>query len=143
MIGLVVMAVLLVLGGVALALVGLRFRAAIRGFNARAVAAQGVVVGSRMHRMGSGIRREVFFPQLEIRTREGASVIVDGLGEHEPPAPGAVRPVLYDPADPREASFTGPRGQARLPETLIVLGGTLVISGIALAALVLTVLPRG
>ncbi|MDQ3031609.1 MAG: DUF3592 domain-containing protein [Myxococcota bacterium] len=129
---------LFMLAGAGLAVLGLRVRRSIASFNARAITAEGVVVGSTPRRVEIGSTpTTIHFPHVEITTRDGRRVTVDGPGERTAPAPGERRALLYDPQAPTEVSFSGPRGQARMPEMLVGGGAVLVLSGIGFLALAL------
>lgn len=128
-------AAMLLLMGVPLLALGLVFRGRNAGFNRRAVSTEGRVVGARKHRMTStSIPRWVYFPTVRYTTDDGVELEASAPGEREPPAEGTRVPLLYDPADPEQVSFTGPRGAAGVARALAGLGCVLVLGGLATAA---------
>ncbi len=127
-------AAMLLAMGVPLLALGLVFRRKHAGFNRRAVAAEGRVVGVRKHRTTStSTPYWVYFPTVRYTTDDGRDLEAVAPGEREAPAEGTPVALLYDPTDPEQVSFTGPRGSAGVARALGGVGCILVLGGFASA----------
>ncbi len=114
--------------GVALLLVGLVFLRKNAGFNRRAVSAAAVVVGHREHlSTATAIHRRVYFPIVRYSTADGQAHEASAPGEADPPALGSVIPLIYDPRQPDQVSFTGPRGGGGVAVGLAGVGCALIV----------------
>jgi len=119
--------------GAGLALLGFRFGGRNKQFNARAVATQGVVVGNREHySTSSSIARRIYFPLVRYTTPTGQTLETSGPGQDAPLAEGTQLPLLFDPQEPGEVSFTGPRGSAGIASSLGIMGVVLALLAIAM-----------
>ena len=133
------LALLLMTPGAGLVLLGVRFRSKIAGFNRRAVTTAGMVIGHAPFTATHGaVLEQMTEARIQFRTQQGQVVETKGFSRRamHPPQPpvGSSVSVLYDPADPREASTTGPRGQAGVANAIFWMGCLLCAAGLAVAA---------
>lgn len=131
---------LLALLGAMLLVLGTVFVGWNVGFNRRAVRTVGVVVGHReVLSTSSAIHRRVFFPRVRYPAPSGEELEADAPGESSPPAEGQQIELLVDADNPKQVSFTGPRGGAGMAKALAGTGCALVMLALG-TAVVLAVL---
>lgn len=129
----VVMAVTMAVVGLPLVVLGGVLRGRIKRFNARAVSVlASVVANERRYSTSGAINRWIHIPLVEFATQQGQPVRVTGLGQSDPVPLGTAVPLLYDPSQPNDVSFTGPRGQAGCASMFWVFGGLLLAGAIGL-----------
>jgi Protein of unknown function (DUF3592) len=124
---------LIVVVGMALALVGVVFGRRNTGFNARAIETQAKVVRHREHYSTSGASgRRIYFPEVRYTTEVGQTLEATAPGEREPLAEGTMIPLLYDPIEPSQVSFTGRRGGGGIAKVVGAMGCLIALTGLAL-----------
>jgi hypothetical protein len=123
-----VAAAVMALLGVPLVLIGTLVRRRIKRFNSRAVTVVGNVVDNEEHYSTSGgFNRRIYFPVVEFAPQVGGTARAKGLGQRDPVPLGTPVQLLYDPSQPEDVSFTGPKGQAGVASMLSVIGWILLL----------------
>lgn len=121
-------------------------RASVRqaAFNRRAIATTGRAIAwqATQTEISSGSYRTVYFPTVEYHTQAGHICRQQGLGAPQPGPEGTPIPLLYDPRDPNNVSFTGKRGQLGLAKMLVVLGAITLAAAAGLGVRLLLQLTR-
>jgi hypothetical protein len=131
----IIIGVVASIAGGLLFMVGRRATAVIRRFNRRAIATTSTIVAVHSHRSTSGsFDRTVYVPEVEFADRGGRPRRARAGGSSQKPSIGAKMQLLYDPKDPEQVSFRGPRGQAGIAPALSVMGLALLVCGLGLLA---------